>query len=262
VASHSLGEVRAVDGGFDARLAAAARASIEISAGAAQTQTEQMPLVEIPAKGADTLVVFYSGDGGWRDIDKKISDYLNTQGLAVVGIDSLRYFWREKTPAQIGADLDRLAEDYKKRWGIRHIAMVGYSMGAGILPFAWYNLSEKTRRDTSLVALLGLDPSASFEVSISGYLGLNAASDVAIGPAVRTLPHDKVMCFYGADEGGAQESGCLAPEMRGAALIERPGGHHFDGNYQPIAEMINDRLKQARPTMELASHRYDLPDAM
>ena len=50
--------------------------------------------------------------------------------------------------------------------------------------------------------------------------------------------------------------------MRGASLIERPGGHHFDGNYQPIAEMIIDRLKQGRPAMELASHRYDLPDAM
>jgi len=88
------------------------------------------------------------------------------------------------------------------------------------------------------------------------------ATAFAIGPAVRTMPHDKLMCFYGADEAGPEDSGCLAPEMRGASAIERPGGHHFDGDYQPIAEMIIDRLKQGRPAMELASHRYDLPDAM
>jgi hypothetical protein len=30
--------------------------------------------------------------------------------------------------------------------------------------------------------------------------------------------------------------------MQVATLVERPGGHHFDGNYAPIAEQILSRL--------------------
>ena len=46
------------------------------------------------------MAVVYSGDGGWRDIDKDIAGRLQASGIPVVGVDSLRYFWSEKTPEQ------------------------------------------------------------------------------------------------------------------------------------------------------------------
>jgi len=251
----SSGEIRPVAGGTHARLLAAEKATFEIADAAAGLEADALPVEELPAKGADTLVVFYSGDGGWRDIDKRISDYLNSRGVAVLGVDSLRYFWRKKSPEEIGADLDRLIADYAKRWGTHRVALIGYSMGASILPFAWDNLSTENRQDTKLIALLSLDPEASFEVSISGYLGLDSDTDVSIGPAAKELPHDKVMCFFGADERSPSDSGCLTPEMRGATLIERPGGHHFDGNYEPIAAMILDRLKPVDAAAEIVHPR-------
>ena len=245
------GEIRPVAGGAPARLLAAEKATFEIADGAAGLEADALPVEELPAKGADTLVVFYSGDGGWRDIDKRISDYLNSRGVAVLGVDSLRYFWRKKSPEEIGTDLDRLIADYAKRWGTHRVALVGYSMGASILPFAWDNLSSENRQVTKLIALLSLDPEASFEVSISGYLGIDSSSDVAIGPTAKELPHDKVMCFFGAEERSPSDSGCLTPELRGATLIERPGGHHFDGDYEPIAAMILDRLKPVDAAADL-----------
>ena len=57
------------------------------------------------------------------------------------------------------------------------------------------------------------------------------------------MPVDKTMCFYGHDEVADQETACVFPEMAKATLVERPGGHHFDGNYEPVARMILDRLK-------------------
>ncbi|MEE9877952.1 MAG: hypothetical protein PBU97_16320 [Stenotrophomonas maltophilia] len=42
--------------------------------------------------------MFVSGDGGWAGLDKDVASSLNEHGVAVVGIDSLRYFWSERTP--------------------------------------------------------------------------------------------------------------------------------------------------------------------
>jgi type IV secretory pathway VirJ component len=41
-----------------------------------------------------------------------------------------------------------------------------------------------------------------------------------------------------AEEKAADDTACTAPELGNAARIERPGGHHFDGEYQPVADMI------------------------
>ncbi|WP_448954563.1 virulence factor family protein [Labrys neptuniae] len=236
-------EIKPAGGDGPSRLDAGGEAALEIARLDAGNANEAMPVEEVPASKADTLVVFYSGDGGWRDIDKRIADYLSGNGVSVVGVDSLRYFWRRKSPARIATDLEKLIATYKKRWGVRHVALVGYSMGAGVLPFAWNNLPRDTHGTIKLIAMLSLDPKASFEISASGYLGIDNEADVGIEPAVKTMPLDRVMCFYGAEERDPDQSGCLGPAMAGATLVERPGGHHFDGNYEPIARMILDRLK-------------------
>lgn len=52
------------------------------------------------------------------------------------------------------------------------------------------------------------------------------------------------MCFYGVDEKEDNSTACVLPGLDGATRIERPGGHHFDGNYQVIADDILKRLKE------------------
>ncbi len=47
--------------------------------------------------GGPTFAVILSGDGGWAGLDKKVAAALAAQGIDVVGIDSLRYFWSERT---------------------------------------------------------------------------------------------------------------------------------------------------------------------
>ena len=62
-------------------------------------------------------------------------------------------------------------------------------------------------------------------------------------PYLPALPMEKTLCFFGHDEVADQETACVFPEMAKSTLVERPGGHHFDGNYEPVARMILDRLK-------------------
>ena len=84
------------EGGLDERLAALLEAPL---AAAANDTLAGLPLVDLPVTTPGRLMaVVYSGDGGWRDIDKDIAGRLQEKGVPVVGVDSLRYFWSEKTP--------------------------------------------------------------------------------------------------------------------------------------------------------------------
>jgi type IV secretory pathway VirJ component len=230
--------------GTDAVNDAAVKAAVEMGAPPNQ-ELSDLPLVELPASGPPVgLAIFISGDGGWRDIDKTIGEILQKEGVAVVGVDSLRYFWSTKEPDVIASDLTRIISYYTKLWGAKRIAVIGYSLGADVIPFTWQKLSPQIQKKVNLLAMLGLEPTADFEISVSGWLGVASSSDVDLKPYLPNLPFEKTMCFYGAEEVPDNDTACVFPEMKKAEIIERPGGHHFDGNYEPVARAILDRLKK------------------
>jgi type IV secretory pathway VirJ component len=199
---------------------------------------EGLPLVELPAPaGGDLLAVFYSGDGGWRDLDKQIGEILAAEGIATVGVDSLRYFWREQTPQQVAGDLAAILRHYRGVWGREHAIVLGYSFGAGILPFAVNRLPASERAMIRQISLLGLEQLAPFEFHLTDWLGGAAGGADArpVLPEIAKLDPALIQCFYGADE---EDTACTAPELDRAERIETAGGHHFDGDYGALAEKI------------------------
>ena len=62
-------------------------------------------------------------------------------------------------------------------------------------------------------------------------------------PELARLPPGLVQCFYGADDA---DSACQLPELKGAELIRTEGGHHFDGDYDALADDIADLARQRR----------------
>ncbi len=71
------------------------------------------------------MAVVISGDGGWRDLEKTIAEDLQKDGVAVLGWDSVRYFWHQKTPEQTAADLAEALDTYGTEWRtqIRHTVL-------------------------------------------------------------------------------------------------------------------------------------------
>ena len=196
-----------------------------------------LPLIELPAahpKGLMAIVI--SGDGGWRDLDKTIAQALQKDGVSVVGWDSLRYFWSEKPPAQTSRDLARVMQTYGARWHAQHIALVGYSFGADVMPFAYNRLPQAQRAKVSLLALLGFAPDADFQIRVGGWLGM-PASDKAlkVQPELTRVPPAIVQCFYGADE---KDTLCPALDKTGIEVIRTSGDHHFGGDYNALEKHI------------------------
>lgn len=199
-----------------------------------------LPLVELPATGRnDTLAVMVSGDGGWAGIDKQIAEALNKDGIAVVGLNSLQYFWEKKDPDIAGRDLARILEHYGKTWGAERFILIGYSSGADTLPFMVSRLPQALRSRVHVVALLGLGQEANFEFHVSDWL-FSSAGTYKVIPEVKKLGALNVLCIYGEDE---KDSACKRLNRNDATAVEMKGGHHFAGDYARLANTI---LEHAR----------------
>lgn len=222
--------------GLAARLTLLLRPPIEAAQSASRAVAD-LPLVELPAQGEGRyLAVIYSGDGGWRDIDKDIAGRLQAQGVPVVGVDSLRYFWSEKTPEQVAADLALVLDHYREAWGRPDVALIGYSFGADILPFAYNRLPPEQKSHVRRLALLALSESADFEIHVTGWLGVNEhEGSRPTLPEIGAIPRGLIQCFYGEEE---EDALCARPELDGAVRVKTGGGHHFDGDYERLADAI------------------------
>jgi type IV secretory pathway VirJ component len=194
-----------------------------------------LPIVDTHANGSsDLFAVFLSGDGGWAGIDKNVAAALVARGISVAGLDSLRYFWTARTPQGLAVDLDRILRYYAFHWKKKRAIIVGYSQGADVLPFAINRLPVASRRRVVLAAMLGLDASADFEFHLSSWV-MNGDSGLPVRPEVDRLPVPTVLCIYGDDDA---DSLCPQLAKTRVKIVKLAGGHHFNGDYDAVAEVV------------------------
>ena len=188
------------------------------------------------------MAILLSGDGGWRDLDKTIAEDLQQQGVPVVGLDTLRYFWSKKTPQQTADVVAALIQTFMTKWHADKVALIGYSFGADVMPFAYNLLPPSLRDHVVLISLLGLSRSADFEISVRGWLGEPPGSDaLPVLPQATKIPAHLIQCFYGQDE---TDTACPQLAQLGAETFRRNGAHHYDGNYGALADAILAGFKE------------------
>lgn len=195
-----------------------------------------LPLVELRSHGSSReLAVIISGDGGWASLDRQIGETLAGEGIPVVGLNSLQYFWKARTPEQAASDLARILRHYLEAWNASGALLVGYSRGADVLPFMVTRLPQDLRARIRAVVLLAPGPAAGFEWHLGDLLGLKTVGGRQTVPEIRRLRGMQVLCFYGADE---TDSACPVLPPGVATSIKLPGGHHFGRGYREVARRI------------------------
>ena len=167
----------------------------------------------------------------------------SSDGVSVVGWDCLRYFWSHRSPEETAQDLGGVIDTYTARWKASKVALIGYSFGADVLPFAYDHLSPEAKARVAQLSLLGLAKAADFEISVAGWIGAPASKDaLPTEPAFASIDPAMVQCFYGEDD---QDSACPALAAKGEAdVIRTSGGHHFDGDYDALARRILEDLER------------------
>lgn len=200
-----------------------------------------LPVIEVAAQGTpmDVYAILMSGDGGWAGLDKDVAAALAAKGIAVVGVDSLRYFWSPRKPEGLAADIDRLIRYYSTHWNKKRVLLIGYSQGANVLPFVLNRLPDAALKQVALAVPMGLEEKAAFEFHLTNWVG--ASGDMPILPEIEKLADRRQMlCIHGEDE---KDSLCAKLDSKNYRVAMLPGGHHFNGAYDKLAELIVEAIR-------------------
>ncbi len=95
-----------------------------------------LPLIEVPAQGtsAERIAIILTGDGGWAGLDIAVADQLAKRGIAVVGLNSVKYFWQTRKPEEAADALTRIIGHYGADRARADFVVIGYSFGAALSP--------------------------------------------------------------------------------------------------------------------------------
>jgi type IV secretory pathway VirJ component len=212
-----------------------------------ELQRLQLPLeFRWPAQ-LTSLVLFFSGDGGWASLDEELAEHLNGRGVGVVGVSSLRYFWQAKTPAQVASDMRRIVTSLVRSG--KPVVAGGFSFGAEVVPVSMKEWPAADRRLVSGLVLIAPGNSASFEIDPLDWVRTPRENPaLGVAPAVRELGLP-ALCLAGADE---DDTPC--PSLAGTPgvrVVRLPGSHHFNGDYPAVAgavfQFIQAVTAQRRP---------------
>lgn len=219
-----------------------------------------LPTAAAPAGHDDVLAVFYSGDGGWRDLDKQLGARLQAHGIPVLGISCLDYYWRMRSADESARDLDALITQYSTHWHKQKVWLIGFSFGADVLPTIVNKLSPANRARITQMVLLSPSQDVDFEIEMEDYImvrenwlkthlqkfkqWINPVPHYpALPPLVALQGKPPVVCYYGRDD--SDDTVCNDPKLPAWMKVNvMPGDHHFDYNYDGLAvRMIGDLPK-------------------
>lgn len=217
----------------------------EAAAQPASDALKDLPIEEVPAQNpsarlqstvSDCMAVFVSGDGGWGVTDKGVSGELAARGIPVAGLNSLHYFWKPKSPEIVSKDLARILSYYMPLWKKNKVILIGYSMGADVLPFMITGLPPDIRNRIELAAFIGPSSTADFEFHLSNWLkNSSRKTSREVLPELRKLKGMKMLFFNSEDDKESLREGLDSSFGR---IVQLKGGHRVGGNFAPIVDEV------------------------
>lgn len=206
-----------------------------------------LPLREFPANEPDefasTLLVFLTSDSGWLGLNTSLPSALADAGVPCVGWNSLRYYARQRDPAEAAEDLERLLEAYARRWDIDRWAVVGYSFGSGVLPFLANRIDRSWRDRLDAVAYLAYPGFASFRVRARGWLLIEDPGSIDATEEVSRMPRRPSVCIAGEDD---PIRACHSIECHGVERTLLSVGHGLHPEREQVKDLLLDLLRRGR----------------
>jgi type IV secretory pathway VirJ component len=166
---------------------------------------------------------------------------LAAHGIPVVALNSLKYFWKKRTPEETSQDLKRILNYYSTVWRKKKVILIGYSFGADVLPFMINRLPEEFRSRVVLVVLMGPSHTAEFKFHLTDWLGGSSDKNaLPVKPEVEKLKGTKILCFYGE---GEKDTICPELDTNSTKAVPLKGGHRVGGNFEPIVQEVLHAVK-------------------
>jgi type IV secretory pathway VirJ component len=205
----------------------------------AQTDISKLPVtVKVPAVVVPEhpIVFFITGDGGMKKFSVDMVNIFAGKGYPVIGLNTLKYFWNKKTPQQAAADVTALLQYYSSQWNNHAFIMVGYSMGADVLPFIYQHLPANFQSQTQHLVFMSPSSSTDMVVHISDMLGKTSTpGSMNVPGAMNTITGKPLLLVFGQDE---KDFDVRALTIHNYHQIVLPGGHHYNEDAQGVVQQI------------------------
>lgn len=202
---------------------------------------KSLPLIITNAKSQikdAPVALLISGDGGWYGFEQNISDHLAEYGIPTVGLDSKKYFWKRRTPEETAEDVATSLTYYGKEWGKDKFMLIGYSLGAELVPFIVNRMPAEMKLQIVSNVLLSPATTTDFEIHISNMLGMgNHKNTYDVIDEIRKTQTVPTLIILG--EGEKSE----VPELlTGTSVKIRkiPGDHHYKFDLPLIIKTMKD----------------------
>ncbi|MGK0189194.1 MAG: type IV secretory pathway VirJ component [Verrucomicrobiales bacterium] len=187
------------------------------------------------------IAVLYSGDGGWARLTTHLASRLQAVGIPVAGIDSMHYFWKEKNALEAAQELSLLLEKLSGEWQANRIVLLGYSMGADVLPAIARHLPDDQLRRVRRIVLMSPGHRVELKFRFVGWLGFLTPDDRGqpILSDVELLAETIPFSFFAGEKEDDSLVHAVSENLGRIKLL--PGGHHYGSDYDALAnEVISD----------------------
>lgn len=201
-----------------------------------------------PAPGQERLgAVIISGDMGFKvGMGPRIADRLAARGIPVVGVNSLVFFNRRRTPADIRTFVAAAIRRGLAQGDVDRVVLIGQSFGADLLHVGLAGLAPDLREKVAMVALVVPGETVDYRASPLELAGL-VEPDARALPTARQLTWVPTLCVQGVQESDSLCPSLTAPNVHKVAL---PGGHplHYDADalYAQIRSAMDRTLPAGR----------------
>lgn len=209
-------------------------------------QAAPLPLVVVPPSAqtppSGTLAVLLTGDGGWSHVDKAIAQKLSTDGDAVVAINSLHYFAHKRNSAGVAADISELARAECRQWNCQRVVLIGYSMGADVLPFVIDQLAEDVHAKVAQLDLVSLGHQAVFKFFPTQWIGLEMGHKFATLPQLARIHDLDIVCLYGDAD---PDAACRDIPKGAVQVVELRSGHVMGKVAEQLADSLSEHIRKS-----------------
>lgn len=191
--------------------------------------------VEPATNTSNRIALILTGDGGWAGLDKGVAEALAGDGMRVAGFSTLKFFWQQRSPAEATDAVARILTHYTQILPETRFTLVGYSFGASLVPVLINRLPAALIAKIDAGVMISPDPEAVFEIKIGDWFGgAHHEGGIPVMPEILSS-QVPILCIHGADE---SDSFCRSTQTLKLHVLSLPGGHHYDGDYKAIGDLI------------------------
>ena len=197
---------------------------------------QDFPVKEWAAATHDKALIFYiSGDGGFNKFSTQLCEALNKKGYDVISLNAKSYFSDKKTPEQTTIAINNTIFQKLAGRANQQVVIVGYSFGADVLPFVINRLPQSMQARVLASILIASSGSTDFETHWSDMFGGNTKRSMDVINELNKINNGNIVLMNGSDENDLDLKRLTLKKYAHEVL---PGGHHFDGDTEQVADAI------------------------